>query len=263
MHDDLAPMIRTSSFRQRLLSRERLLGTFVKTPSTAIVEILGLSDLHCACLDAEHAPFDRSAIDQALASARAADLPTFVRVQRNDAPDILNALDLGAVGVFVPHVSSAVMAQSIAQASRYRPAGRGYAGSTRAAGYTTRAMSSTIMGANDLVTVVAQIEDAEALAHIDDIAGVDGIDCLFIGRMDLTVSLGAESHDASVVIDAVHTICAAARRKGRTIGIFATSMADAARWAKAGVSFFLLGSDQQWILQGANALAKAFAAAAV
>ncbi|MFO0333697.1 MAG: hypothetical protein ACK53C_01450, partial [Pseudomonadota bacterium] len=73
-------LARTATFRERVRRGERLIGTFAKTPHPAVVEVLGLSPLDCLCLDAEHAPFDRGDLDVALLAARAADLPTLVRV---------------------------------------------------------------------------------------------------------------------------------------------------------------------------------------
>lgn len=250
---------RTSTFRQRLRGGERLLGTFVKTPHPAIVEVLGHAPLDCVCLDAEHAPFDRGDLDLGLLAARAADLPSLVRVSRSEPAELLNALDLGATGVLVPHVSSAAAARAIAAACRYGgAAGRGYAGSTRAAAYGTRRMADNLARGNAEVALVAQIEDAAALGEIDAIAAIDGIDCLFVGRMDLTVSLGAPSPEDPVVVDAVRTICAAARRHGRAVGMFTATTEEAARWFEAGATLFLLASDQQWVLQGARALRQAF-----
>ena len=249
---------RLTTFRERLRGGQRLVGTFVKTPHPAIIEVLGLSPLDCVCLDAEHAPFGRAELDVALLAARAADLPTFVRVPRADAAEILAALDLGATGVQVPHVADAATAVAVAAAVRYGREGRGYAGSTRAAGYGTRKMGDIIATANLEATLVAQIEDARALDAIDAIAAVQGIDCLFIGRMDLTVSLGATSPDDPIVVDAVRHICAAAQRHGRAVGMFTTTTEEAARWFDAGASLFLLGSDQQWMLQGARELVSGF-----
>lgn len=249
---------RLASFRQQVRAGAPLLGTFVKTPHPAVVEVLGHGPIDCVCLDAEHAPFDRGDLDVALLAARAADLPSLVRVPRADAPEILNALDLGATGVVVPHVATAATARAVAAACRYGGEGRGYAGSTRAAGYGTRRMGEIVAQANAEVTLVAQIEDAAALAEIDAIAAVDGIDCLFVGRMDLTVSLGVASPAEPVVVDAVRAICAAGRRHGRAVGMFTPTTEEAVRWREDGASLFLLGSDQQWLLQGAAALRAAF-----
>jgi 2-keto-3-deoxy-L-rhamnonate aldolase RhmA len=249
---------RIGAFRRQLLARKLLVGTFLKTPSAAVTEILGLSGLDCVCVDAEHAPFDRAALDSVLLAARAQDLPSLVRVAQAEPAHILNALDLGATGVVIPHIRSAAAAEELASACRYGRDGRGYAGSTRAAGYTTRPMTGIVAEANASVCAIAQIEDAEALPQIDAIAAVDGIDCLFIGRMDLTVSLGADSPDDPKVVESVRHICAAGRRHNRCVGMFTPTITEAAQWRSEGASFFLLGSDQQWVLQGARELAAAF-----
>lgn len=249
---------RLATFGDRLKRGDRLLGTFVKTPHPVVIEVLGHAPLDCLCIDAEHAPFDRGDLDVAILAARAADMPILVRVPGADAAGLLNVLDLGATGVVVPHVATAAAAQAAAAACRYGPAGRGYAGSTRAAGYGTRSLSENIDRANAEVRLIVQIEDAEALSHLDGIAAVEGVDALFIGRMDLTVSLGARSPDDPIVVKAVQQICAAARRHGRAVGMFTATIDETRAWIDAGATLFLLQSDQQWLLQGARAMRQAF-----
>ncbi len=249
---------RIGTFRQRLVAQDRTVGTFQKTPNPTITELLGMSGLDCVCIDAEHAPFDRAAIDLCVLAARGIDLPSLVRVPSAEACQILNALDLGASGVLVPHVASADAARDIVRASRYGMNGRGYSGSTRAAGYSTRAMPRVVADANESVTVILQIEDEPAVERIEEIAAVDGVDALFVGRMDLTVSIGAGSPDDPRVLAAVRRICTVAHQHGRAVGMFTPTTAEALRWRNEGVSFFLLGSDQQWVLNGARDLANSF-----
>lgn len=88
-----------AGFRQRLLSRVPLAGTFLKTPAFQLIEILAQSELDFVCLDAEHAPFDRNAIDACCAMGRALDFPVLVRVGDGSPREILQALDCGAVGI--------------------------------------------------------------------------------------------------------------------------------------------------------------------
>ena len=107
-------------------------------------------------------------------------------------------------------------------------------------------------------TVVAQIEDLEALDAIDEIAQVDAVDCLFIGRVDLTVALEAESPKAPEVVSAVERICEAGRQAGRAVGMFVGDAGEVPRWREAGASFFLLSSDHGFLQQGANQLAQRF-----
>ncbi len=248
-------MTRIETFRTRLRAGEAMMGTFLKTPSAIVCEVLGLTPLACVCIDAEHAPFGRMEIDACVAAFRAADMPTLVRVQTGNAGEILGALDCGATGVVLPHVVSGPQAAELARAAHYGPGGRGYAGSSRAARYTTKPMSEHIRDSAARTTVIAQIEDAEALPNLDAIAAAENIDCLFVGRMDLTVSLGAASPQDGRVIDAVEQICTAGQRHGKAVGMFFPPGEDCAMWRKKGATFFLLGSDQQFLLDGARALA--------
>lgn len=241
------------SLKQRLLEGQEILGCFVKTPHPAVVEVLGKSALDCLVLDAEHAPFDRAQLDVCILAARAAGKPILVRPQSAAPERILDALDLGADGVVLPHIRSAAEARDAARACFYGPRGRGYAGSTRAAGYTAKGMAQTRSDAGD-ITVIAQIEDLEALHEIDEIAAVEGIDALFIGRVDLTVAFGAENPDDKLVVEAVHNICQAGRHAKRRVGMFLTRPSDVRQWRKEGATLFLLSSDQDFLIKGAAAL---------
>jgi len=245
----------SATFRARLRAREVLIGTFVKTPSPVVVELLGLTPLDCLCLDAEHAPFDRGSLDACLMALGASGMPALVRVPANDPAHVLGALDSGATGIVVPHVVSAQEARAAVKASHYGPGGRGYAGSPRAARYTTRAMGEQRALAADQTTVIAQIEDAPALDALDDILAVPGLDAVFVGRMDLAVSMGADSPDHPGVLQAVGRVVAAGRTAGVAVGMFVPSPGELDRWLAAGATFFLLGSDQQFVLDGARALA--------
>lgn len=247
-------MDKRANFRERLLGGERLIGTYIKTPSPIVTEVLGLTDLDCLCLDAEHAPFDRIAIDGCVAMARAAAMPALVRVPHAAPEHILNALDCGATGVIAPHICTVEQAETFARACRYGEGGRGYAGSSRAAGYTTRAMADNLARAATHTTVIAQIEDPVAVDNVDGIAAVDGIDALFVGRVDLTVAYGASSQDDPCVVAAVEKICAAGLRHNRRVGMFLARPGDVPFWAERGASLFLLGSDHGFMLDGAARL---------
>ena len=140
---------------------------------------------------------------------------------------------------------------------RYGAAGRGYAGSSRAAGYTTRNMADHLAHSAAETVAIAQIEDSEAVDDIEAIAAVAGIDALFIGRVDLTVAYGANCPDDARVIAAVERICDAGLRHQRPVGMFLARPADVPLWSERGASLFLLGSDHGFLLQGAaNLLAQ-------
>jgi 2-keto-3-deoxy-L-rhamnonate aldolase RhmA len=243
-----------NNFRQKLLSGECLIGTFVKTPSMMVAEVLASTALDVVCFDAEHSPFDRRDIDSCLLAFRAEQKPALVRVASSSADQILNALDCGATGVVIPHVDSPEKALACATAARYGRVGRGYAGSTRSAGYGAASVAENISLNQLETTVIAQIEDLAALDHIEEISAQEGIDCLFIGMMDLTVALGAQAATDSVVIEAAEKICIAAQANNRKLGIFVPSIDSIEFWRDRGVTLFLMSSDHSFIKQGAKKL---------
>jgi 2-keto-3-deoxy-L-rhamnonate aldolase RhmA len=242
-----------SGLKQRLAGGDLLFGTFLKTPCHIVVEVMASCGLDLLCIDAEHAPFDRIAIDACVMAARAGGLPVLVRTPSAAPEHILNALDSGADGVLLPHIRSAEEAAAAVQAAHYGRGGRGYAGSSRAAGYGGRGMAEHLEASSARTVVIAQIEDVEALDHVDAIASVAGLDALFVGRMDLTVALGASSPDEPEVIAAVEGIAQAARSAGRCFGMFVPRNADVPRWREAGASLFLQGSDHSFLRTGASA----------
>lgn len=246
------------SLKERIHAREQLLGTWVKTPSPILCEVLGQTDLDLICLDAEHSPFDRGSQDRCLHALRAASKPALVRVPSAAPEHILNALDCGATGVVVPHVTSAAMAAQVARAAHFGAGGRGYAGSTRAANYTRKQMAQHMAESASETVVVAQIEDLEALAELDAIAAVEGIDCLFIGRIDLTVALGAASPADPEVVAVVEQICASGARAGRPVGMFLGDLSEIPRWQELDASLFVLSSDHAFLQQGAHELVARF-----
>jgi staphyloferrin B biosynthesis citrate synthase len=241
-------------FKERLTKGDFILGTFLKTPHPHMVEVLATTGLDCLCLDAEHAPFDRRDLDMCILAGRAGNFPTLVRIAHASDEQILNALDCGADGVVIPHVKTAEQARAVAKACHYGPGGRGYAGSSRSAGYGLTTMANHQAGSAARTTVIAQIEDVEALAEIDAIAAVEGIDALFVGRIDLTVALGCSDPDDPKVLAAVGQIVEACVKAGRTVGMFLPRPSDVAYWRAKGVSFFLLGSDHSFMRAGAAAM---------
>lgn len=245
----------TDNFRERLAAGDTLVGTFLKTPSSIVAEVLSHSDLDLYCIDTEHAPFGRLETDLCVSALRAADRPSLVRTADDSPTEIRNALDSGATGILVPHVTSAEQASAIVKAAHFGDGGRGYAGSTRAADFTTRSMADHISDSLRQTAVIAQIEDMAALENVAQIAAVDGVDALFVGRVDLAVAMQKGVSDKAVVAT-VRDICAAGRLAGKPVGMFTPDLDEIPDWRDAGASLFLLSSDQSMLLAGANALAQ-------
>ena len=241
-----------ADLKARMVGGERLVGTFLKTPSVDLIEILSGSGLDFIVLDAEHAPFDRMRMDACLAIGRALDFPLLVRVPAGTPDELLKVLDAGAVGVVVPHVDSAQKAEVIARGARFGKGGRGFAGSTRWAGFATRSMADILAQSRDETIVIAQIEEPEGVEAIDAIAGCDGIDGVFIGPADLSVAMGKSDVNSPELRAAMAQVGEAARQHGVAYITWVPDAPKAADWAQYGFTTFVAASEQAWMLQGAR-----------
>ena len=244
-----------SGLKQRLAAGEPLLGTFFKTPSPMLCEVIAQTDIDLVCLDVEHSPFDRMTLDQCLFALRTGNMPSVVRVPALSGEHVLNALDCGATGVVTPHVITAEDAAFAARSAQFGQ-GRGFAGSTRAAGYMIKNMARHLADSADETVVIAQIEDKEALDNLDAIFATPGIDCFFVGRSDLTVSLGHHDPSHVDVVAAVEAICDKAKAANVRVGMFTANIDEIPSWRERGVSLFILSSDHGFMLQGARAFAE-------
>ncbi|MGF1649397.1 MAG: HpcH/HpaI aldolase/citrate lyase family protein [Hyphomicrobiaceae bacterium] len=242
--------------RDRMLSGELLSGTFVKTPAYELMEVLALSGLDFVCLDGEHSPFDRRGMDASLALAMAKGLPALVRVPAGTQEQLLMALDSGAVGVVVPHVDTAEKARNIAKWSRFGHYGRGFAGSTRWANYATRGMGELLEQSNRETVVIAQIEEPEAVAAIDEICSVEGIDGVFVGPADMAVCLGKTDAADPAVREMMRRVGISAKKHGKCFMTFLPTTASARELNALGVTMFFVGSEQGWMLAGARQVAQ-------
>ncbi len=236
-------MSRRREFTARLASKAPLLGIFQKTPAYQIVELLGQTDVDFIVIDTEHAPFDRSQLDACILASLAADIPAIVRVSQNTPDCILSALDMGASGVLIPHVSSVDQAQAAVASARYRNGARGFSPSTRAGSYGAVHFDSYIEAADREISVLLQIEDAAALGVIDDIAATKGVGGLFIGRADLAVSMGVDWEDRRLD-EATTCMAEAARKAGVATGAYLPNTRRLSTFQGWGFSFFIIGSDQ-------------------
>ncbi|WP_425038317.1 HpcH/HpaI aldolase family protein [Primorskyibacter sp. S187A] len=240
-------------FRSKMLSGAPIAGTFLKTPAYQLVEVLAQSDLDCLCLDAEHAPFDRAALDACIAIGRALDFPILVRPGDGSPREVLQALDYGAAGIIAPHIDTVEKAEALARSARFGLHGRGYAGSTRWADYATRAMPD-LLDASAETIVLAQIEEPAGVEAADAIAAVEGIDGLFLGPADLSVGYGHRDQTSDDLARAFASVGAACRAHGKHYMTFVANGAQAqSRAAQYGVTGFMVGSEHGWARAGANA----------
>jgi len=244
-----------TTLKSKMLRGDMLSGTFLKTPAFQLIEVLAMSGMDFVALDAEHAPFDRGTVDACLGMARALNIPALVRIPDGSPAQILTMLDSGATGLVVPHVNTVEKAEEVARAARFGHGGRGFAGSTRWAGYATRKMPDILKQSEDETVILAQIEEPEAVDAIDEIAAVDGIDALFVGPADLAVCYGLTDPAAPKVRDAIRRVGEAAKKHGKCMVTFAPNTSWVPDLKALGVTMYFIGSEHAFMLAGAKAVA--------
>jgi 2-keto-3-deoxy-L-rhamnonate aldolase RhmA len=238
----------TDGFRQAVRSGRTLLGTFVKTASHQTIELVARTGLDFAIVDAEHAPFGAADLDRMALAGRATGLPLLVRAPDLGASFIGQALDMGFGGIVAPHIDSSSMAEQLLDASRFDRGQRGFSPSTRAGGYGAPDARAYRQAADRDTSLWCQIEDASALPNLDAIAAFEDIDCLFLGRADLSLSLGVDRQDDPKVVQAVQATAAAGRRHGRAVGIYIGAPHEIPELKAMGVTVFVCSSDQGWLI---------------
>jgi 2-keto-3-deoxy-L-rhamnonate aldolase RhmA len=246
-----------AKFRRAVRERTPLVGTFIKTASHQIPEILGHAGLDFGVIDAEHAPFGLGEIDRMVLGGLAAGLPCLVRVPDRSSTPMAQCLDLGAAGVLVPHVATAGDAQAAAASVRFSFGQRGFSPSPRAGLYGAYPQRDYADKADQASSLWCQIEDASALDALDSIAAIEAIDCLFIGPADLGRALKAEPGDP-ILKAAINRVAEAGMRHQRAVGIHVSRPADIAELRALGISVFTVGSDQSLLLSGAREIAGIF-----
>ncbi len=228
-------------FKARLQRREPLVGTLLTLPSPEIAEICADAGFDWLFIDMEHGLLDFADVQRMIQAAGAC--PSIVRVPTDEAFWISKALDTGATGVIVPHVSTADGARCAVRAGRFPPEGIRSIGVARAQGFGTRVRESVVR-ANDQVVMVPQAEHVDAARNIAEIVAVPGVDAVFVGPFDLSASLNKPGQigdtDVQAAIRTIRDGCATA---GVASGIFVVDAISARNAADEGYSLICVATD--------------------
>jgi len=238
-------------------TRKAKLGHFIVEFSTpGIGHILKSAGCDFALLDMEHSGFGFETIKSMLRYFEAADLPVIVRVPSKEYHHIARACDMGAEGIMLPMVGSAEEARHILDCMKYYPdGGRGVALQVAHDNYRPGPVKQKLAAANRRTTFFAQIETADGVKNADKIAAVPGVDCLWVGHFDLSVSLGVPGEfDHPKFTAAIDKVIAAARQHKKALGRLVPTAAQGVALYQAGFDFICYSGDV-WVLH--NALAAA------
>jgi len=225
-------------------------GVFMSIPSPYAVELCASAGVDYVCIDMQHGLSSYESLPAEIAACRAGGAAPIVRPAANEFWQIGRALDLGALGVLVPLVSSPEEAAAAVAACHYGPAGRRSYGPT---------LISRVVGSSDPSTLerealcIVMIETREGLEQVEQIAAVAGLDGIYYGPADLAISLGvapAEAADDPEHAAAIERICRAAEANGIAAGAHCGTGSQARERAEQGFTFITITSDSRTLSAG-------------
>jgi 4-hydroxy-2-oxoheptanedioate aldolase len=243
----------TDALRERVRSREVLLGCFLTWPVAGVAELLALAAFDFLVLDAEHGFFSIESIERMVIAADGAGIPAIVRVPSCGAAEVGRSLDAGAAGILFPRGDGSAAVRAAIESAKFPPEGKRGLGGVRANRYGSVPLDRFVKDSNERTVMVAQIETAGALAELAEIASEPGLDVLFVGPNDLTQALGVPGqYGDSRYGEAVGVIARQAVASGRTAGIMLGRADQIPSLRDLGYRFFTT-SDRTLLLESARA----------
>lgn len=250
--------MRENRVRQVWAAGGAVLNGWCAIPSAVAAEVMAHLGWDTVTIDTQHGLVGYESMLAMLQGISTTAVTPLVRVAWNDPAAIMKALDAGAYGIICPMVNSRAECESFVGACRYAPHGYRSSGPTRAllyggADYTAKA--------NDTVVALAMIETREALGALDAILSTPGLDGVYVGPSDLSVSLGLPhglDRTEDVAVGAIRTVLEACRRHKVKAGIHTGSPAYAKRVVEMGFDFVTIMSDIRLLtLAGSEAVREA------
>lgn len=248
-----------NKLRRNLLQREVTLGSWIQIGHPATAEILARAGFDWACVDLEHGAIDLEGVANLFRALGGYDCVPVARLPANDPIWIHRVLDAGARGLIIPMVKTAAEAEAALREAKYPPRGQRGFGYSRSNNHGAD-FAAYIASANEEIAMVMQIEHKDAVANLESILRVDGVDGVFIGPLDLSGSMGitGQLEHPQMVAALAHyrAVCAV---HGKAAGTHLVRPNDASiRQALAdGYTMLALGLDNVFLQEGARAALKA------
>jgi 4-hydroxy-2-oxoheptanedioate aldolase len=228
----------TNHYKAKLKAGGRVQGMFIDVASPNLVEMAGLVGFDFVIIDAEHTSASVETVEHMVRAADSRNTGTVVRVALNLQQNVLRYLDTGVQGVILPQIESPEAAVAAVNSVKYPPLGRRGSSYIRPADYginTTLAEYARV--ANEETLVAVQVETAEGTRNLERILEVEGIDVIFFGPGDLSVSLGYPSTTHPELIDTIIKMAQKVIAAGKIAGTTAHTPEAHRRWTDAGFRF--------------------------
>jgi 2-keto-3-deoxy-L-rhamnonate aldolase RhmA len=241
-----------NAFKRNLKRTPPMIGVWSMSGSTVAAEALGFAGYDFIVLDMEHAPNDAPRVLGLLQAVAGSPASPVVRLQWNDTVTVKHLLDFGAQSLMFPYVQDADEARKAVAATRYPPDGvRGFAGMSRATRYG--AVTDYPRNAAGEICVILQLETKKAIANLEEIAVVPGVDCIFVGPGDLSADMGFIGQSGHPEVQKVLADAAArCARLGMPSGILAGNSSQARDYLGYGFSWVASGSDLGLMMSNAR-----------
>jgi 4-hydroxy-2-oxoheptanedioate aldolase len=259
----MSEVLSGAEFKKQLREGKTKLGLFLNSSSPTVAEQLAHSGYDWLLVDTQHGPMGYESLSGMLAAIANGGAKSLVRVgSYQDRPGIQQALDMGADGVLVPYINTAEEARQAVSCCRYPTAG------TRSVYFPQRSMNRAgLLGyagkANENTIVALQVETADCIKNIDEIAAVPGVDLLFLGQNDLCMSMGLyekyefpHMYTSPELGAATEKLQAAAKKNNVILGVFLFGTSRVAEFIERGFPFISIGNDLHHILTQATAYVK-------
>jgi 4-hydroxy-2-oxoheptanedioate aldolase len=245
-----------ADFAARIQRGEPSLAAWCGIAEPWVAETMVREGFDCAVLDMQHGAYDFVSAMNGITAVALAGKPAIVRIPVGAFPTVSRVLDMGAAGIIAPMVNSVEDARQLAAYAKLPPRGERSWGPARALQLTGLSMAEYLKQANDFTVTIAMIETRAAMAALDDILAVDGIDGVFVGPSDLSIAL---THGATVdqlhpdVDKALDHIAARAKAHGKFASAFCGDGKRAAEVIAKGYCIVSVGTDSLLLRAGARA----------
>jgi 4-hydroxy-2-oxoheptanedioate aldolase len=252
-----------AEFKKQLRSGAPKFGLFVNSHSPTVAEQLAHSGYDWLLVDTQHGPMGYEKLSAMLSGVSNGGAKSMVRVGGyQDRSGIQQSLDLGADGVLIPYINTADEARQAVSCARYPTVG------TRSVYFPQRSMNKEGLlgyagGANSNIIVALQVETADCIKNIVEIAAVPGVDILFLGQNDLCMSMGLyekyefpHMYTSPELGAATEKLVAEARKNNVILGLFLFGTSRVGEFLDKGFTFVSIGNDLHHVLTQAGAYVK-------
>ena len=242
---------------ERLKDSSPLKFVWLNLAGAQQAEICARGPVEAVLIDMQHGLLGYSDMLAMVAGVHRNRKPAFVRPPLDDFATVSRALDAGVAAIIMPMVNSVEDAQKLVNASKYPPLGERSWGPFSALNAAKMDSPAYLAGANQLTKVFAMIETAAAFDNLDAICAVEGLDGVFVGPNDLSISLsGGKVGNAGYkgVVDALPVVVASAEKSGKVPGIFAVNGEQVQRYSELGFRFISCATDVLVLNSGIEAV---------